>query len=224
MPGEQRRERTPMGTARQKILDEALRLFVSQGYRATTIKEVAAGAGVAVQTVYFTFGNKRALLKELVDRNVAGDDEPVPTLQRPWLREAVAEPDPRRQLEIQVRAAGSIYRRVAPLLQVMRDTAGSEDEVGELWLHNQKQRRAVQRRLVTALARKHPLPGGLTVSRATDIAYALLGPEMYHLMVTERGWPVAEWERWVLRMLGTELLGDGTADRPDGAAASAAAP
>ena len=35
-------------------------------------------AGVAIETVYKVFGSKKALLSALVDRTVAGDDEPVP--------------------------------------------------------------------------------------------------------------------------------------------------
>lgn len=206
MPAEERISRASAGTAREKILAEALRLFVAKGYQGTTIEAIARGAGVAVQTVYFVFGNKRTLLKHLVDRNVAGDDQPIPTLERGWVREAIEEPDPHRHLRIQVRAAGEIYRRVAPLLDVMRGAAFDE-EVAELWRTNQKQRRTVQRRLITALAKKRPLANGLTIARATDISYTTLGPELFHILVTERGWSVTEWERWTLRVLRAELLG-----------------
>src|SRR5690242_3466184 len=75
---------------RLRILQAAHRLFVERGYGATTVQDVAEGAGVAVQTVYFVFGNKPSLLKELVDVTIAGDDEPVPTMQRPWFTDALA--------------------------------------------------------------------------------------------------------------------------------------
>ena len=52
------------------MLDAALALFMEQGYDDTTIQQVATAAGVAVQTVYFTFGNKPRLLSEVQDRVV----------------------------------------------------------------------------------------------------------------------------------------------------------
>lgn len=83
---------------RQRMLDAARDLFVEQGYGATTLQEVADQAGVAVQTIYFTFGNKRSLLKELVDATIAGDDAPVATMDRQWFRDALAAETAEAQL------------------------------------------------------------------------------------------------------------------------------
>ena len=47
----------------RKIVDAAADLFVTEGYHATTLEQIAVRAGVAVQTVYFHFGNKRSVLK-----------------------------------------------------------------------------------------------------------------------------------------------------------------
>ena len=66
---------------RRRILEAAYELFVEQGYGATTLQDVATRAGVAVQTIYFAFGNKPSLLKELVDVTIAGDDEPISTMR-----------------------------------------------------------------------------------------------------------------------------------------------
>ncbi|WP_242419577.1 TetR/AcrR family transcriptional regulator, partial [Frankia sp. CpI1-P] len=79
---------------RRRIIAAAADLFLDQGYGATTLDQVAARAGVAVQTVYFHFGNKATLLKEALDVAAVGDDEPVALLDRPWLEELTAEPDP----------------------------------------------------------------------------------------------------------------------------------
>src|SRR5689334_15071718 len=81
---------------RQTIRDAAEKLFLAQGYAATSIAAIAEEAGVAPETVYATFKNKRALLKELIDVRVAGDDEPIAINDRPWLDEIRAEPDQRR--------------------------------------------------------------------------------------------------------------------------------
>ena len=78
---------------RRRIIDAAAAQFVAHGYGATLLDQVAERAGVAVQTVYFHFGNKRSLLKEALDVAAVGDDEPVAMLERPWLEEARAERD-----------------------------------------------------------------------------------------------------------------------------------
>jgi AcrR family transcriptional regulator len=51
---------------RRSILDAAHDLFIATGYAATTIQAIADRAGVAVQTVYAVFGNKRELLRQLI--------------------------------------------------------------------------------------------------------------------------------------------------------------
>ena len=49
-----------------------------------------------MQTVYAVFGNKRELLKQLVDVAVAGDDEPISLADRFELQAIEDEPDQRR--------------------------------------------------------------------------------------------------------------------------------
>jgi len=85
---------------RRRITDQALELFLRHGYAATTLDQIAAQAGVAVQTVYFHFGNKATVLKEVVDVLAVGDDEPIPLLDRPWVERVRQEPDSRRALAI----------------------------------------------------------------------------------------------------------------------------
>jgi AcrR family transcriptional regulator len=202
----------PVPSASDKILDAAMSLFVLRGYPSTTVEMIAHEAGVAVQTVYFSFRAKANILKQLVDINVAGDAQPTATLQRAWVADALAEPDPVRQLEIQVKGTAAIHRRVAPLLGVLHRASDTDPAVAELWRTNQEQRRALHRQLVTALRRKGSLPSGMRLGQATDISYAVLGPELFHVLVTERGWSIAEWERWTLGVLRRELL-NGSEDR-----------
>jgi AcrR family transcriptional regulator len=196
----------PGPTASDKILHAAMSLFVTRGYPSTTVEMIAQEAGVAVQTVYFSFRAKVNILKQLVDINVAGDTQPTAILQRAWVTDALAEPDPARQLEIQVKGTAAIHRRVAPLLNVLRCASDTDPAVEELWRANQEQRRALQRQLIIALRRKGGLPPQMRLGQAVDISYTMLGPELFHVLVTERGWSIPEWERWTLRVLHRELL------------------
>src|SRR5215467_9175446 len=93
---------------RRRILQAAYELFVEQGYGATTLQGIAERAGVAVQTIYFVFGNKPSLLKELVDVTIAGDDEPIPTMRRDWFQDALAADTAAAHLRAHVRGTCDI--------------------------------------------------------------------------------------------------------------------
>lgn len=51
-----------------RLTDTAARLFVAQGYRATTLEQIASEAGYTKGIVYFHFRSKTALLMTLLDR------------------------------------------------------------------------------------------------------------------------------------------------------------
>ncbi|MFF0340732.1 TetR/AcrR family transcriptional regulator [Kribbella sp. NPDC004875] len=193
---------------RQRMRAAAQALFTSKGYAATSMQAIADEAGMAVQTLYFTFGTKRALLSELLDVAVAGDDEPVPTLDRPRVRAAIADPDPEAQLRAQARLAREIYQRVAPVLQVVAHAATADAEIHELWETNNAQRAVVMEQLIAALATKTPLRAGLDTAEATDVALALLSPEVYQFFTVRRGWAADRWEKWTADALVTQLLPD----------------
>ncbi|GAA4930467.1 TetR/AcrR family transcriptional regulator [Streptomyces coeruleoprunus] len=190
---------------RARMLGAARDLFTAHGYTATTMKAIAERAGMAVQTLYFTFATKRAILSELLDVEIAGDAEPIATLDRPWVAEALAAP-PAEQVRIQAAAAARILARVAPLLEVVRSAAATDPEIGELWRTNIEQRRTVQLRFAEALAAKAALRPGTDPDRAADIALAVLAPETYVLLVGERGWAPEEWQEWATDALVHQLL------------------
>lgn len=190
---------------RRRILEAALELFVRDGYGATNLQDVAGKAGVAVQTIYFVFGNKRALLKELVDVTIAGDDEPVATMDRPWYVGALAAGTARDMLRAYVVGASSILERVAPIGKMLEAAAASDPEVAALWQHDVDPRYVVQRRAAQALTGKPDARPGVSVEEAADLLYGLLSPELYLVFVHERGWPREHWERWVGETLRAQL-------------------
>ncbi|MFY1677102.1 TetR/AcrR family transcriptional regulator [Streptomyces sp. WMMC905] len=205
---------TPMTRAekahrtRKRMLDAAAELFTEHGWAGTTVEDIARSAGVGVQTVYFTFGTKRAVLKELLDTVIAGDFDPVATLERPWAHEVVDSPDPAAQLALQAAGARRVLQRATPVLEVVRGAAGSDPELAALWQANQEQRHAVQLRFSEALMSKTggTLRGGHDAASAADIAFAVLGPETFRLLVTGRGWTPDRWERWAADALARQLL------------------
>ncbi|MEV4185249.1 helix-turn-helix domain-containing protein [Streptosporangium canum] len=190
---------------RRRILAAALELFVRDGYGATNLQDVADKAGVAVQTIYFVFGNKRALLKELVDVTIAGDDEPVATMDRPWYTAALAADTAQDMVRAYVTGTTSVLERVAPIGKVLEGAVASDPEVAALWPHDVNPRYVVQREAAEALVGKPGARARLSAEEAADLLYGLLSPELYLLFVQERGWPRERWERWAGETLHTQL-------------------
>ncbi|WP_245656079.1 TetR/AcrR family transcriptional regulator [Microtetraspora fusca] len=190
---------------RARMLAAARELFTERGYAATSMQAIAAQAGVAVQTLYFTFETKRAILKELLDVEVAGDDAPIATLDRPWVAESLAAQPP-ELLRLLAEATTDIHARVAPLLEVVRSAAATDPQIAELWSTNITQRHTVLAVFTGALAAKSALRPGLNALRAADMALAVLAPETYHLLTRHRGWNGRAWADWAGETLIDTLL------------------
>lgn len=201
-----RRQRKAQAT-RDRILDAAEVLFVRDGYAATTITTIAEEADVAVQTVYAVFGNKRAILTELVAARVVGDDDPAPLRERLEWQALEAETDPRQQLVLLAATATRIGSRTADLYAVMAAAAASDSEIAGTYQRQQEARYADQRRMALSLAGKDALRPGLTDAQATDIMWTLANPHTYRTLVIERGWSPGDYEDWLARVLACSLLG-----------------
>ncbi len=158
VPPMSRAEKTRL--TRRRIITASAELFLDQGYGATTLDQVAARAGVAVQTVYFHFGNKATLLKEALDVAAVGDDDQVALMDRSWIEEMTAEPDPVRVIELWTNGGREIFERVAPLLAVVRGTIGTDPDLAVRWDLNEGQRRSSFRALPGLLAERWGAPPG----------------------------------------------------------------
>jgi AcrR family transcriptional regulator len=189
---------------RTRMVQAAYKLFCDKGYVATTMEAIAREAGIAVQTLYFTFHNKTALLQEVFDASVLGHEKPVPPEAAPWFAAFHREPNGARALRILVDNASEILRRVAPLAATMTAAAG-DPVAAEVYQRGEALRRKGFHGIVRHLAEKHGLRAGLTVERAVDVLFALLSPEMFHAM-SRSGWSFDEWTAWVSDLLVQQLL------------------
>ncbi|UED83098.1 TetR/AcrR family transcriptional regulator [Streptomyces profundus] len=193
---------------REKIVGAALELFVAQGYGATSLQQVADRAGVAVQTIYFVFRNKRTLFKGVVDASIAGDVEPVATLDRPWFRAACAAPTAPEQLRAQVRGARGVLERVAPIMPLIAAASATDPEIAAQWPQGQDPRYTVHRVAAEALVRRPDVRPEISVDTAADLLFGLLSPEMYLIFVRDRGWSPDAWEEWAYSTLRAQLCAD----------------
>lgn len=192
---------------RRAVLDAARELFVSQGYVATTVEQIARMAGVSRPTVFANAGNKRTILMLVRDLALAGDDEPVPVMARPWFQEALTEPDPARSVALHARNVVRVSVRYSDVDEVLRAAAGAEPELRELWRISEEQRRTGAGVFVDALRAKGPLKAGLGRDEAVDVLWALTSTDLFRGLVGVQGWPVDGYERWLAAMFRAQLLG-----------------
>jgi AcrR family transcriptional regulator len=181
-------------------------LFVRTGYPATTFPAIADAAGVSVQTVFAHFPAKRDLLKEVIDRAIVGDDEPVAVRDRPEVAAIRAEPDPARKLRIHAAQVIAISRRATSVDQMLRSAAAVDPEAAELWARGSKARQAGMEEFAAHLFEGGHLRKGLSAHQAADRLAVLIDPEVYRLTVGVRGWSPEQHEEWLAEMLIASLL------------------
>ncbi|MCX5204228.1 TetR/AcrR family transcriptional regulator [Streptomyces sp. NBC_00237] len=191
---------------RRRIIDAAAGLFVEQGYGATRLQEIADRADVAVQTIYFVFRNKPSLLKELVDVAIAGDDDPVPTMDRPWFTEVTTAPTAESALAALVTGTRRTLERVAAIDEMVRAAAATNPEIRELWPDETNPRYTVVSTAAKALTAKPGASPAVSAGEAADIIYALLSPELFLVLTRDRAWPPDKWERWAYDILCAQLM------------------
>ena len=191
---------------RRLIIEAADRLFRERGYAGAAIEAIAQEAGVAVETIYATFGSKVAILTALVDFSVVGDDEPVPLLQRPGIRAAQAENDPRRLLDHFARDVVQVMQRMSPIFSLLRTAARSEPEIAALLARLLAGRLQGMMFLIEQLERTQGLRAGLDREQAGETAWALSSAEVFHLLTVERGWPREKYTAWLAGSLARLLL------------------
>ena len=189
--------RSQSAATRQRIVDVARRLILANGYRAATVRAIAAAADVHVDTVYELVGRKPQLLRELIEQALSGVDHPVEAEARDHVRRMRATADPVEKLAIYARAVTSTHARLAPLFMALRDASSTEPEAREVWQQISERRATNMRKLVAELAATGGLREGLSVAEGADIMWATNSPELYVLFTAERRWSAEQYEAWL---------------------------
>lgn len=202
---------------RRRMVEAAYRLFCSKGYLGTTMAAVATEAGVAVQTLYYTFHTKAELLGDVLGAAVAGFDNwsappPEPVLAEelprllPWWDEFESAPSATAALKVFIHHGVHVLERAAPLVAAVHGSLGDADADAVITLA--ERRRVVSyEAMVRVLARKD---GGLRrsvkIPDAIDIVVVLFSAEVYQALTNGRGWPRARCEKFFHEVLAAQLL------------------
>ncbi|WP_433263418.1 TetR/AcrR family transcriptional regulator [Actinosynnema sp. CS-041913] len=184
---------------RAEIAEAARRLFVAQGWAATTVRDVAREAGVSVPTVYAAYRNKTGLVWALADAADLSADLPR------QLDELAAAPDPERQLAAMAAYDRRLFERSGDLITLVREAGRAEAELADLY--QQARRQADETRVQVFSSWPHgTLRPGLDVPTAVDIYAALCNIDVYTTLTTERTWSPDQVEHWWGAALARELL------------------
>jgi AcrR family transcriptional regulator len=189
--------RSQAAGTQQRIVAATRALFLSKGYAATTMADVAAAAAVSVQTVYSAAGGKAALAKRVWDVTVAGDLEAVPMNLRPQIQALMAEPDPVVAVHLYARLSRQVYERLGPLARVLRAGAVSDESLRQLIDTTEGERLTGTTALAAHLHSREALRADLTPTSAGQRLWALNGGEVADGLTLRCGWSLDEYEAWL---------------------------
>jgi AcrR family transcriptional regulator len=191
---------------RRAVVTAAHDLFLAQGYAATTIDAIAEAAHVSRRTVFNSAGGKAALLKLALDWAIVGDDEPVPLADRPAIKAILAESDPRKALMLWVQTVTDVAARTTPLGEVLIAAADIDPAAAQLLDEASRNQMLGATVFIRYLASLDGLAAGMTEQRAAELCWALTDGHLYRLLVTQRSWSTADFNRWLSGSLAAALL------------------
>ena len=193
--------------ARRAVVEAARTLFLERGYATTTIEAISRQSDVPPATVYRLFSSKLGILKTLLDTSIAGDEQPQAVHERPDVASLFAEPDPQKLLAGIAGVTSAINQRTSDVYRVLESAAGSDPAAAELLRDVRQQRDRGQGRIARALARARALKPGMRQRDAADLIHTLMSPEVYRLLVGDRGWTPEQYQRWLATTLAQQLTG-----------------
>ena len=194
-----RRERQAQETRREIVL-AARRLFAEQGYARTSLTQIAARAGVSVQTIYDSVGSKRGLVRALND---LVDEEGGVAELAARIPYATA---PRELLEVPIAITRNINERCADIIGAVYSAASVEPELAAVRDESRRRHREGVGRIAEGLARLGALREGLTPDAAADIIAPMTDPAVVRTFVLAYGWSWDRWHEWARSAIADLVL------------------
>jgi AcrR family transcriptional regulator len=187
------------------VVTAARTLFLERGYARTTIDAISTLSDVPVATVYRLFTTKLGILQALLDTSIGGDDQALAVQDRPDVAALLSESDPTRLLNGFAGLTTAINQRTNDVYRVLVSAAASDLAAAGLLDDLRHQRDRGQLQVVRALLRSGALRAGLSQSDAADLVHALMSPDLYRLLVVDRGWTPGRFQRWLATTLVAQL-------------------
>jgi AcrR family transcriptional regulator len=208
-----RTRREQAAATKERMIRAAIEVFAEAGYVGARMSDIAERAGVAVQTVYFTFHTKAELLQASFDFAVLGPER-LPPLEQAFFAELVAARSGRKAIAAFVRGNTAILARSAAIKEVA-ESAPHEPDAAAVVVHSEHLRREGLAHVVGLLSDRFGLRAGLTREDATDLLLMLSSSAAY-LTLQRYGWSEEKYVEWLTDTLASQLLARPRA-RPGGA-------
>lgn len=190
-------------TTRRRVVEAAQTLFLTKGYVATTMAEIAREAGVALQSVYSAGQSKAELLHLVTDLAVAGDDEEVLLLERPSFATIANESSPERQVEMIAALIASTMERLSPVWVAYREAAAVDPKAAANLVAAHHRRRETFAGLIGMLPERRLRRSH---EETTDTAWAIGSIDVFLLLRSIQGWNAASYAKWIKETLVDQLL------------------
>jgi AcrR family transcriptional regulator len=200
---------------RQRIIAAATEQFLARGYAGTTIRAVAAAAGVSIPTVELGFGTKAQLLKAAIDVAIAGDDEPVSMLERDWAAGAQRTTDAGEFLAVVGQTLRPAAVRSAGLVVAAFEALHVDTAIQAVVVQLRHQRSVTVTWIVDGLTERAPLRPTVNRQTAIDTVWLLIDPVVYQRLTRDRGWSNEQYQAWIIDSIQRLLLDTPTATPPE---------
>jgi AcrR family transcriptional regulator len=192
---------------RRQILAAAHKLFIERGYAGATIEAIATEAGVAPETIYAVFKNKKKILVNLINFSSATRaEEKTPLLQRAGPQAVAQERDQRGQLQMFAQIVADNLQGAAPISEIILVAAKTERDVDKIMQQLIKQRWQHMTVAVQQIASNGPFRERMDEPYATDIVWTMTSPEVFLLLTRDLGWPKEKYVQWLADTLARVLL------------------
>jgi len=184
------------------VLAAAVALFSDKGWAATGVRDVAAAAGVSVETVYANFGSKADLLMAALDVAVVGDAQPVPLAGRAEFT-ALGQGALTQRAAAAARLVTRVHARTAGIYLALGEAAAADPGLAG------RMRAGEQLRQVSVEQGMALVAGRPVTRQERDGVWAISGVEVYRILTGLAGWTREEYQAWLAGVL-VRLLGGGS--------------
>jgi AcrR family transcriptional regulator len=185
-PYRSRKRREAAEATRHAVLQAARALFTRHGYVDTAVADVAARAGVSVDTVYASVGRKPQLLLAVHDMELGSSDLPIPAEQRDYVRAFREAVGARAKISLYAEAMGRLLPRTVPLSDALRVAAATDADCRKVWRELDDRRSRNMRLLAADLRSTGEVRNDLTDDDVAELIWSMNSPQ-YYLLVTQHG-------------------------------------
>ena len=191
---------------RTRILDAAAELFLERGYGGTTMKDIAARAGVARDTIHDAFGSKAKVLTSLIDLRLVPDGSVPSVRKRPDVLAIRDEVDQRKQFERFAQFIAAVSTQLRPVYEILRTASAVEPEMAKVFEEMERHRMMNMYTYARWIGARGPLR--VSTRRAGEIMGTLASPDVARMLCDELGWTQSQHARWLADTLIRTLLSD----------------